>query len=163
MLNYLYDKKFIVNDMTIPQMFKLAKDKGGGPQPFVKGGTLVVVHEGQGIRVAINETDTHYATIPLISCAGVVFSSTQVAGLAYLYHAKSGMVPGDAFKEAMAALGNPKLNTVHVIYTFPNKSDAGYLADAKKIIEYGVPEDQLLYAPDLTGSSFGINTKGLLG
>ena len=163
MLNYDYDGKILVNEITFSQMFELAKDKGGGPQPMVKGGTFVMVAEGQGKRVAINETDTHYAAIPLLTCAGVIFSSTEAPELFYLYHAPSGTVSKAAFQEAMDALKNPALDTVHVIYTFPNKSDAGYLADANEIIGYGVPKDQFLYAPDLTGSSFGINTKGLLG
>ncbi len=161
MTDYIYNGSLQQN-MTFNQMVALALANQGGPQPRCRQPFSVEVYEGFGAIVPLDGTTKRYVATPLYSCAAVIFASAQAPN-AYLYHAPSGMVSQQIFNTAMAALGNVAQASVYVIYTFPNASDQNYTADANAIAGYGIPAANIIYAPKLPETFFGITGQGIVG
>ena len=133
-----------------------------GPQPISSEPADVYVGEGTGVAVPYGEPIKRYVALPLISCAAVIFASAESLN-AYLYHASRGIVPVQTLNTVMATLGKVPLASVLVIYTFPAPSDNLYIAEANRIAAYGIPPKNIIYAPDLSLNSFGINSATLIG
>ena len=161
MTDYIYNGS-IQQNMTFKEMVSAAIANQGGPQPRCRQASNFDVNERTGVTVPLNGTTTRYVAIPLFSCAAVIFASAESSN-AYLYHAGGGIVPQLTFDTAMTALGNVSLASVFVIYTFPNASDDYYYADARLIAAYGIPEANIIYAPKLPDSFFGITSQGIVG
>lgn len=161
MTNYIYNGAIQPN-ITFSTMINNALANQGGPQPSCSQPIDVMVPQATGVAVPLDGTTKRYVAVPLITCAAVIFASHQSA-TAYLYHALSGTVPQQAFNDAMAALGPVPIASVYAIYTFPNPSDANYLADAGQLVTRGIPAANVIYAPQLMGSSFGITAQTILG
>ena len=161
MTNYNYDGSLQQN-ISFSTMVAAAFSHQGGPQAVCSQPIDVYVDQATGVAVPFDGTTTRYVAIPLLTCAAVIFASDQSA-TAYLYHALSGTVSQQTFNTAMAAIGPVPLTSVYVIYTFPNPSDSNYMADANGIANYGIPTANIIYAPDLLGSSFGITSQTIIG
>lgn len=161
MTDYIYNGSTQQN-MTFQQMVSLAQANKGGPQPRCRQIPNEDVYEGFGVMVPLNGTTKRYVATPLYSCAAVIFASADSSN-AYLYHAPSGMVSQQVFNTAMAALGNVSTQNVYVIYTFPNPSDGNYYKDASGIAAFGIPDANIVYAPKLPDSLFGITSQGIVG
>jgi hypothetical protein len=161
MTDYIYNGSTQQN-MTFQEMISLAQANKGGPQPRCRQVPIIDVYEGSGVIIPLNGTTKRYVAIPLYSCAAVIFTCADSSN-AYLYHAPSGMVSQQIFNTAMAALGNVSKQNVYVIYTFPNPSDGNYYKDASELIAYGIPEVNIIYAPRLPDSFFGLTSQGIVG
>ncbi|WP_118975187.1 hypothetical protein [Taibaiella koreensis] len=161
MTNYIYDGSLAEN-ISFSTMISAAQSKHGGPQPICKQKITKMIPQEEGIAIKLDGSDTRYVAVPLISCAAVIFASAQ-SDTAYLYHALSGTVPQQIFNTAMAALGKVALQSVFVIYTFTNPSDKNYIADAGALALYGIPDKNIIFAPSLLGSTFGINAQTIVG
>ncbi|WP_118973211.1 hypothetical protein [Taibaiella koreensis] len=161
MTDYTYNGDFN-QGMTFSTMVANARLNHGGPQPISEERVNVYVNEGDGIAVPYGEPITRYAAWPLLSCAAVIFASADSLN-AYIYHASRGIVPLQTFNTAMATLGNVPLPSVQVIYTFPGASNNGYRESANKIASYGVPAQNIVFAPNLSLQTFGINSATVIG
>lgn len=161
MTDYIYNGS-IQQNMTFNQMVAAALANQGGPQPRCRQASNFDVPERTGVTVPLNGATTRYVAMPLLTCAAVIFASAQSSN-AYLYHAGGGIVPQLTFAAAMTALGNVPLASVFVIYTFPTPSDKYYYGDASAIATYGVPEANIIYAPKLPDTFFGITSQGIVG
>lgn len=161
MTDYYYDGS-MQQDTTFSTMVRLGLTNGGGPRPTCSQPIDVMVREDQGFAVPIDGTEKRFVAINLQGCAAVIFASAESAN-AYIYHAVSGSVPKEQFNKAMQALGNVALETVYVIYTFPKESDANYLAQANRLVLYGIPARNIIYAPELPLGVFGITSQTILG
>ena len=165
MISYIYNGVY-QQGMSISGMLQLGVTKGGGPIPRLTGGGLsTMIPQATGLFVPFDGTANHSIAIPLLTCAAVLFSSTDPdAHLGtYVYHALSGTVSNSAINTAVAALGNPPLASILVVYTFPNPSDANYVAAAQNIVNFGIPAGQVLFAPNLTTSDFGVSGNTFIG
>ena len=165
MVNYVYNGTYQQN-ISMSGMLRSAASNGGGPTPRLTSGPPTTnVAQQTGIWIPIGAAAHNYVAIPLITCAAVLFASTDPAANAgiYLYHALSGTVSNATIGTAIGALGNPPLTSIIVVYTFPNPTDASYQAGAQGIVNYGIPAGQVVYAPNLPASDFGAGTDGFIG
>jgi|GEM_PF-1701502 len=165
MINYVYNGAFQQN-ISISGMLQLGLTQGGGPIPrLTPGGTTTNIPQSNGLFVPFDGTTDKGIAIPLLTCVAVLFSSTDPAANlgTYVYHALSGTVNNAAINTAVGALGNPPLASIIVVYTFPNPSDANYVASAQGIVNFGIPANQVLYAPNLSTSHFGSGGDTFIG
>ncbi|MFQ3185284.1 hypothetical protein [Marinomonas primoryensis] len=165
MINYVYNGTY-QHSMSISGMLQMGVTQGRGPIPRLTGGGVSTqIPQATGRFIPFDGTANNGIAIPLLTCAAVLFSSTDPgANLGtYVYHALSGTVGGGVINIAVAALGNPPLTSILVVYTFPNPSDANYVADAQSIVDFGIPAGQVLFAPNLTASDFGSGGDTFIG
>ncbi len=137
---------------------RLALTNKGGPRPTCSQPIDVMVRENEGFTVPIDGTKKRFVAINLIGCAAVIFASAESSN-AYIYHAVSGAVPKEEFDKAMRVLGSVTSAGVYIIYTFPKESDDNYLAQASKLVLYGIPAKNIIYAPELPLGVFGITSQ----
>ncbi len=161
MTDYYYDGNAQQNT-TFSTMVNYALTNKGGPRPTCNQPVDVMVLENQGFAVPIDGTEKRFVAVNLQGCAAVIFASAESA-TAYIYHAFSGIVPKQEFDKAMQALGSVALASVYVIYTFPRASDSNYVAEASKLVLYGIPAKNVIYAPELPLGVFGITSQTILG
>jgi hypothetical protein len=161
MIIYTYDGS-VEQGLTFSNMVASARIRKLGPQPISSEPANFYVGEGTGAAVPYGEPIKRFVALPLISCAAVIFATAESL-TAYIYHASRGIVPVEAFNSAMAALGRVSLQSVFVIYTFPAPSDANYMAAANQLAVYGIPPNNIIYAPELSLNSFGINSATVIG
>ena len=161
MTDYYYDGSAQQNT-TFSTMVNWALTNKGGPRPTCPQPIDVMVRENEGFAVPIDGTEKRFVAFNLQGCAAVIFASAESA-TAYIFHAASGLIPKQEFNKAMQALGNVTLASVYVIYTFPKASDAHYEVEAKKLAVYGIPAKNIIYAPELPGTFFGITSQTILG
>ena len=157
MINYDYNGSYQQN-ISITGMLQLGLTPGGGPIPrLTPGGATTNISQATGLFVPFDGTADKGIAKPLLSCAAVLFSSMDPNATlgTYVYHALSGTVNNATINTAVAALGNPPLASIVVIYTFPSPSDPNYVADAEGIVNYGIPPNQVLFAPNLPATDFG--------
>jgi hypothetical protein len=161
MTDYYYDGSAKQNT-TFSTMVNWALANKGGPRPTCTQQIDVMVRENEGFAVPIDGTEKRFVAINLQGCAAVIFASAESA-TAYIYHAVSGVISKEAFDKAMQALGGVAPASVYVIYTFPKESDQYYVAEANKLVLYGIPAKNVIYAPELPLGVFGITSQTILG
>ena len=130
---------------------------GGGGQTMVGQGLSSVINFGAGAHRTI--------AIPLITCAGVILTSTDpnAPAQAVVYHATAGDIPHGVLPLLHAAIGGPPLASLLAVYATPKPWDPNYNADALKLQTYGIPANQVVYLEQIPGATFGINSHGQVG
>ena len=164
MTNYTYNGA-MQQGLPFSGMISQAQNNHTGPLGLLPPGTSTYLGEGQGGYIAFDGSTNRLIALGLITCAAVIFVSTDAhahAG-AYVYHAKSGTIPGGTVQTARAALGNPPIGSLLVIYTFPKPTDPNYVADAQSIVNAGVPAANVIFASNLAASQFGISSACFVG
>jgi hypothetical protein len=159
-VNGTYQPGFSISSLLVQ-----AQLHGGGAAPTLQHQNTVLIAQGQYQIVTLTAQMTTYIAIPLLTCAAVLISSTDAHALprAILYHAPSGTLPAGIVQQARADLGTPPWASMVAIYAFPKPSDKNYVADALTLEQQGIPANSVVFMPNLPGSSFGINTHGLIG
>lgn len=165
MINYVYNGEF-QKTISISTMLQLGLTQGGGPTPrLTAGGNTIDIPQSTGRFIPFDGTTNKGIARPLLSCAAVLFSSmAHNANLGiYVYHALSGTVGDATINTAVQELGNPPLGSIVVVYTFPKPSDQNYEADAQRIVNFGIPDKQVLFAPNLNVNGFGSGGDTFIG
>jgi len=151
--------------MTISAIVRSAQSSGGGPIPRIASGEAVNVRQSEyGLIRLTAETEKLLAT-PLITCAGVVFASTDGAAspIAAVYHAGGGYVDPRVLSSIWRDIGQPAPASLLVLYAMPNPIDEGYSGDIRTLETFGIPSNQVVCIERWPTSSFGINSHGQVG
>lgn len=151
--------------MTISTVVRSAQSSGGGPTPRIAAGEAISVRQSEYELIRLTSENEKLIATPLITCAGVVFASTDRSAppIAAVYHAGGGYVDPRVLNNIWRDLGQPAPASLLVLYAMPNPIDDGYSSDIRTLETFGVPANQLVCIERLPSSSFGINSHGQVG
>jgi len=101
----------------------------------------------------------------LITCAAVIFASTDPHALAaaYVFHANAGHVAVGDITAARVALGAPPWNSILVVVAHPGAHDPGYAASITSMTNLGILPNYIVEIENLPVGQFGINNSGQIG
>lgn len=119
------------------------------------------VHEKTGHLVQFGAAPYLVRALGLLTCAAVCFVNWEEADepRGYVYHANSGNVPWDTFKEIIAAIGATESSYRHVqvLYAHPNKTDGGYQKNIDELHRWLLSKGRVVEVTHLALANFSMN------
>jgi hypothetical protein len=109
---------------------------GSMPGRLPTGGAVIDLMTNQTALLNIGPVPQTVRVIGLITCAAVIYVSTDpgaVAG-AWVHHANAGHVDAGDVTTARTQLGNPPWASILVIFAHPDPPDAGYNASMTTMV-----------------------------
>lgn len=136
-----------------------------GPVPLVPGATTKNIGVNDAAVVPIGAVHNLTRAMGLITCASVIYRSTNPAAnaVAYVQHINAGAITVEDVGTAIASLGNPPLNSIYVIYAHPNPTDGGYTEAIGVLAGQGIPAANIIEIENLGFQFYGINNLGQIG
>ncbi|KOA21328.1 hypothetical protein CLHOM_02550 [Clostridium homopropionicum DSM 5847] len=152
--------------MSMSAVFDNARANTPEPMPQLEScNKKIYVYQNEMKFIDIKSERENLSAFGLITCASVVFASVgnEDPAIVCVYHAPSGVLSNNIIQDAVTGLGNPNLNNLYVIYAINNKKDENYIAEAGKLITFGIPNDNIVFIEQINSSCFGINSHGQVG
>lgn len=144
-----------------------AQANPAGPQPgqLRRGITTVNLDTGQTGMQSIQATPSKTVVIALITCAAVLYVSTDrhAEPGVWLQHANAGYVKADDVQAARHHLGNPPFASIAVIFAHQRASDRGYDESMATIAGQGINNHNIIEIPNMIVPQFGVDNMGHLG
>lgn len=163
---YSHTGGFMNNPMNISTFIQyVQRGNNRGPIPFLRSQTTNNVGTNQTAIVQIANANNLTKAVGLITCASVIYVSTDPNALAvaYVHHAGSGYLAPQDIIDARNVLGNPPWNTILVIFAHPKPTDGGYADSIASLNALGIPNNNVVEIDNLTTGCYGINNLGQIG
>ncbi|MGH3874556.1 MAG: hypothetical protein ACRDSR_24135 [Pseudonocardiaceae bacterium] len=165
--------RYVVNNaapqqgISLTGFTHLAQTRGGGPLPaMARGGTSTEVAPRQYKVIDLDGPNHGRLFAPgLITCAAMIIASTarNAPPRAAVYHAPSGTIASGVLESIRSALGKPRAASLLVAWVIARPWDQGDDSAVQKIVDYGVPADQVTGLESSRASHFGIDSEGGIG
>ncbi|MCP1446424.1 hypothetical protein J3D54_005556 [Pseudomonas sp. GGS8] len=172
MIEYQVQPGVMQEGISISSLVRQARINPQGPLPLIRCNAALTTNVGQGFDDIIDFAPnvSCVKAFGLLTCAGVILTSTHESfpARAVVYHAPSGNFAPGKLQELLGYLADahgaqPPLNSILAVYAFPNPADDGYREEALKIQNIGIPGDNIVFIPNISGVTFGINSHGQVG
>lgn len=163
---YSHTGGFMNNPMNISAFIQhVRQGHNQGSIPFLRGQITNNLGTNQTAIVPIANANNLTRAVGLITCASVIYVSTNPNALAvaYVHHAGSGHLAPQDIINAWNALGTPPWNTILVVFAHPNAKDGGYADSIANLMAQGIPNNNIVEIENLTTGCYGINNLGQIG
>jgi hypothetical protein len=153
--------------VSISNFINGARANPAGPLPgqLPRGITTVSLNTDQTGLQSIQVTPSKTVVIGLITCAAVLYVSTdrRAEPGVWLQHANAGYVVANDVQVARRRLGNPPAASIAVIFAHPRASDPDYDESMATIAGQGINNNNIIEIPNMVVPQFGVDNFGHLG